>query len=47
VKRASKRFEPNNLTRYAVPAVIGLIFLSLLAALVLIALAVLGVMPAG
>jgi hypothetical protein len=47
VKRPSKRFEPNNLTRYAVPAIMGIILLSLLAALVLVALAVLGLMPAG
>ena len=44
-RRPSSRFEPGPLTRYLIPAILGLLTLALLATLALIVLSLLGITP--
>lgn len=46
MKRKSKRFSPSKWSDLLVPALLGLLFLALVATLVLILLSILGVIPA-
>jgi hypothetical protein len=45
VKKDSKRFHPTRMARVIVPIVLGLIFIGMLAAILLVILSVVGVFP--